>query len=126
MKEIYRAFKEEILSGDVHHFLCKVELEKEFSEEYKVNMHAGSKLKDWGELNGFDELSLKKLAFLKVMRELQGIPVFKVLSQTELNPTKYRLRTRLNILRLHGPKGIFGGLQWILVRFRIYLSLICF
>jgi transposase-like protein len=80
MKAIYRAFNEKILSGDVHHFLCKVDREKELPEAYKEHIHAASKLKDWGELNGFDELSLKKLASLKVMRELEGKPLYKVLS----------------------------------------------
>jgi transposase-like protein len=85
MKAIYRAFNDEILSDEVHHFLCKVDREKELPEAYKEYLTATSKLKTWGELNGFEDLPLKKLASLKIMYELKGQPLYKVLSDGTQN-----------------------------------------
>ncbi|WP_439876860.1 hypothetical protein ACSLGG_30755 (plasmid) [Bacillus mycoides] len=57
-----------------------MDCDKELPKAYKEHITAASKLKAWGELNGFEELSLNKLASLKVMLELQGKPLYKVLS----------------------------------------------
>ncbi|MCL6572911.1 MAG: hypothetical protein K6T88_14705 [Bacillus sp. (in: Bacteria)] len=70
MKSIYRVFSEEFLPGEVHHFLCKIDRDKTIQDAFREYIVAASKLKDWGEANGFEEQSLKKLVETKVSFEL--------------------------------------------------------
>ncbi|WP_062350029.1 hypothetical protein [Bacillus kwashiorkori] len=80
MKAIYRSFNDEFLSGNAHHFLCKVDRDKDLPDAYKEHIEAASMLKDWGERNGFHKMSQSKLATLKVISELQALPLYKTLS----------------------------------------------
>jgi transposase-like protein len=85
MKSIYRVFNEEILSGEAHHFLCKIDREKSLQDAFREHVVAASKLKAWGEANGFEEHSLKKLATTKVSIELNKSPLYKILSDGTQN-----------------------------------------
>ncbi|MEH7438862.1 hypothetical protein V7182_15425 [Neobacillus drentensis] len=85
MKSIYRVFNEEIQLDNVHHFLCKKDRDKTLQDAFREHISAASKLKAWGELNGFEEQSLNKLATIKVSLELKRKPLYKVLSDGKQN-----------------------------------------
>lgn len=46
MKAIYRVFNDKFLLSEAHHFLCKIDREKDLSEAYKEHITAGSNLKE--------------------------------------------------------------------------------
>lgn len=85
MNALYRVFNDEFISTKAHHFLAKIDRNKNLPDAYQEHIRAIKHLKDWAEMNGVNEGSVRKIASIKLAMDLKKHSFHKVMSDGSLN-----------------------------------------
>jgi hypothetical protein len=81
LTSIPRIFSEEIKCGKAQHFTCSIEKSKTKREAFMKYTESQKDLKKWGELKGFNGLSLQEIAVLKLSEQLQTHSFYNFIEQ---------------------------------------------